>query len=137
MSNNIVNVKIELLEVKLMEVHFNFIDAKQDSNEVERKNSIEDYSYDKENNFLYVQVKDTVTGPFKFEIIVKGIYEVLSDAEFSESEIGTVFDDIEQKNKLTYPLFAESALIIGQLSGKSLGIPLIVKPQLENTPNNK
>ncbi|MCM3046645.1 hypothetical protein [Bacillus altitudinis] len=137
MSNNIVNVKIELLEVKLMEVHFNFIDAKQDSNEVERKNSIEDYSYDKENNFLYVQVKDTVTGPFNFEIIVRGIYEVLSDAEFSESEIGTVFDEIEQKNKLTYPLFAESALIIGQLSGKSLGIPLIVKPQLENTTNNK
>ncbi|WP_342467482.1 hypothetical protein [Bacillus sp. FSL W8-0629] len=134
MSNKNINVEMQFIETKLIKLNFDYNDSQTEAAEIIRENNIKDYAYDKENELLFIEIEDKISGPFNLNIVVKGVYNVSFDSddeELQERSIAKLFESTKELAKLCYPLLAETTLLTGQISGKSIGMPIIIRPKLQ------
>ncbi|MEC2287303.1 hypothetical protein [Bacillus velezensis] len=131
MSNN-TKIELHLVETNLIKIQFDSNEEISEFDDIKRKNSLQGFSYDKENQLLTCKITDEVTGPFNLKIVFEGVYSVTSNNDATEKDFENLFKNSEQIERICYPLLAESSLLIGTISGKSVGVPLIVRPALED-----
>ncbi|EAH0216157.1 hypothetical protein K7Q68_001830 [Listeria monocytogenes] len=96
--------------------------------ELERKNSLMfDAVYEDEIQNIIVRNEE--------KIVLDGeqvLFQITLESHFTCDEkiedIRTILDDSEERERLTIPVLSESSLIIGFITGKLFGIPMVVAP---------
>ncbi|HGE6630035.1 TPA: hypothetical protein ACGB9C_001008 [Listeria monocytogenes] len=96
--------------------------------ELERKNSLLfDAVYENEIQTIIVRNEEKIVLDGK-QVLFQIILESRFTCDEKIEDIRTILDIPEERERLTIPVLSESSLIIGFITGKLFGVPMVVAP---------
>lgn len=96
--------------------------------ELERKNSLVfDAVYENEIQTIIVRNEEKIVLDGK-QVLFQIILESRFTCDEKIEDIRTILDIPEERERLTIPVLSESSLIIGFITGKLFGVPMVVAP---------
>lgn len=119
-------VQLHLSHIQLENLKYH-LNEDDNSNTVRRTNTILNTRYELESNKYYIIIKEIISGPVELSLELSGTYEVDSSATTKE-DLEKVLENTDKVEQICFPLLSESSAIIAFMTGKALGVPLIVPP---------